>query len=63
VCNAVVNVGCLDAPPTAMMTLPVLRTVLRKPRRDQLTADEAIAQFPEFAELLAAVAADPAPAS
>ncbi|MFK4106875.1 NAD(P)/FAD-dependent oxidoreductase [Streptomyces sp. NPDC019531] len=42
----------LTAAPTEMMRPSLMAALLRGPRRPQLTADEAIAQFPEFGSLL-----------
>ncbi|MFC4535718.1 FAD-dependent oxidoreductase [Sphaerisporangium dianthi] len=53
---ATYEVATLRASQSSMMSLPMLTTVLRGPRRGPLTAAEALARFPEFDELLAAVA-------
>lgn len=44
--------AALEAPPSSMMTLPALLTVLRGPRQQPLTREQAIAQYPEFGPLL-----------
>ncbi|MER6570169.1 FAD-dependent monooxygenase [Streptomyces sp. NPDC001093] len=51
--DASFKVAALEAPPSSMMTLPALLTVFRGPREPSLTRDQAIAQYPEFGQLLA----------
>ncbi|MEU7283560.1 FAD-dependent monooxygenase [Streptomyces sp. NPDC045431] len=46
------KVAALEAPPSSMMTLPALLTVFRGPRERPLTRQEAMAQYPEFGDLL-----------
>ncbi|MGI5472210.1 hypothetical protein [Streptomyces sp. CA-132043] len=58
--NASFNVAALQAPPSSMMTLPALLTVARGPRRAPLTREQAIAQYPEFGDLLKPAPADAA---
>ncbi|MFF8847823.1 FAD-dependent monooxygenase [Streptomyces sp. NPDC015127] len=53
VINAVFGVASLVKPMTAMMSPSFLMAVMRGPRKPALTAEQAIAQFPEFADLLA----------
>ncbi|MGP4013054.1 FAD-dependent oxidoreductase [Streptomyces sp. 4N124] len=55
--DASFKVAALQAPPASMMTLPALLTVFRGPREQPLTREEAIAQYPEFGDLLAPSAA------
>ncbi|MET8681527.1 FAD-dependent oxidoreductase [Streptomyces sp. NPDC004647] len=55
--NASFNVAALEAPPSSMMTLPALLTVARGPRRAPLTREQAMAQYPEFGDLLKAASA------
>ncbi|GAA3433015.1 hypothetical protein [Kutzneria kofuensis] len=43
--NAIYEVYTLAAPPSRAATLPVLLATLRGPRKPQLTAEQAIAQF------------------
>jgi 2-polyprenyl-6-methoxyphenol hydroxylase-like FAD-dependent oxidoreductase len=50
--DASFKVAALEAPPHSMMTLPALLTVFRGPREKPLTRQEAIAQYPEFGDLL-----------
>ncbi|MFI9024309.1 NAD(P)/FAD-dependent oxidoreductase [Streptomyces sp. NPDC053560] len=58
--NASFNVAALQAPPSSMMTLSALLTVARGPRRAPLTREQAIAQYPEFGDLLKPAPADAA---
>ncbi|MEU5942260.1 FAD-dependent monooxygenase [Micromonospora sp. NPDC047548] len=60
VINTVFSVASLCAPMTRMMTPAFLWAVLRGPRTPALTAEQAIAQFPEFGDL---VKVDAAPRS
>jgi flavin-dependent dehydrogenase len=52
VIDAVFSVASLVKPMSAMMTPSFLLAVLRGPRKPALTAEQAIAQFPEFGDLL-----------
>jgi len=52
VINTVFSVASLCAPVTRMMSPSFLRHVIRGPRRPALTAEQAIAQFPEFGDLV-----------
>jgi len=52
VTEIVFNVAALSAPPTAMLRPSFLWAVMRGPRRPPLTSEQAIAQFPEFGDLL-----------
>lgn len=52
VINAVFSVASLVKPATAMMTPSFMLAVMRGPRKPALTAEQAIAQFPEFGDLL-----------
>ncbi|KAB2970937.1 pyridine nucleotide-disulfide oxidoreductase [Streptomyces sp. SS1-1] len=58
VINAVFSVASLVKPMTAMMSPAFLLAVLRGPRKPALTSEEAIAQFPEFGDLLPYGASD-----
>ncbi|WP_333776350.1 NAD(P)/FAD-dependent oxidoreductase [Streptomyces sp. IBSBF 3136] len=58
VINAVFGVASLVKPMTAMMSPAFLLAVLRGPRKPALTAEQAIAQFPEFGDLLPYGASD-----
>lgn len=49
IAGAAFEVATLTAPMTRMMTLPLVLTALREAKRPQLSAVEAISQFPEFA--------------
>jgi 2-polyprenyl-6-methoxyphenol hydroxylase-like FAD-dependent oxidoreductase len=49
--NAVYEIYTLAAPPSRGATLPVLLSTLRGPRKPDLTAEQAIAQFPELGSL------------
>ena len=49
--NAIYDVYTMAAPPSRAATLPVLLATLRGPRKPPLTAEQAIAQFPELADL------------
>ncbi|MFC7310449.1 FAD-dependent oxidoreductase [Streptomyces monticola] len=50
--DASFKTAALEAPPSSMMTLPALITVFRGPRARPLSRQEAIAQYPEFGDLL-----------
>ncbi|MGV9317035.1 NAD(P)/FAD-dependent oxidoreductase [Streptomyces sp. NPDC003691] len=52
VINTVFGIASLVRPMSAMMTPAFLLAVLRGPRKPALTDEQAIAQFPEFGELL-----------
>lgn len=52
VAGPALEVATLSSPPSKMMTLPMIMSVLRGPQRPPLTAEEAIAQFPEFGDRL-----------
>ncbi|MFJ7023414.1 NAD(P)/FAD-dependent oxidoreductase [Streptomyces sp. NPDC101117] len=58
VINAVFSVASLVKPMTAMMSPAFLLAVLRGPRKPALTSEQAIAQFPEFGDLLPYGASD-----
>ncbi|AEV86943.1 hypothetical protein ACWT_5924 [Actinoplanes sp. SE50] len=53
VARATYEVATFLAPRKAMMTLPLMLTVMRGPRLPQLTLDEAIRSYPNFADPLA----------
>lgn len=50
--SAVFNVAALAAPVSRIFALPNLLAILRGPRLPELTGEQAIAQFPEFGDLL-----------
>ncbi|WP_158839869.1 NAD(P)/FAD-dependent oxidoreductase [Saccharothrix deserti] len=58
VSKALFRVASLSAPASSLMSPSFLWHVLRGPRKPALTAEQAIAQFPEFGDLVA-----PAPAT
>ncbi|MFF0304510.1 FAD-dependent monooxygenase [Streptomyces sp. NPDC004562] len=58
VINAVFSVASLVKPMTAMLSPAFLLAVLRGPRKPALTSEQAIAQFPEFGDLLPYGASD-----
>ncbi len=58
VINTVFNVASLCAPVSTMMSPSFLWTVMRGTRRPQLSAEEAIAQFPEFGDLVTSASAN-----
>jgi 2-polyprenyl-6-methoxyphenol hydroxylase-like FAD-dependent oxidoreductase len=60
VMDTVFSVATLCAPASAMMRPSFLRAVIRGPRSPLLTSEQAIAQFPEFGDLLRPVS-DAAP--
>jgi 2-polyprenyl-6-methoxyphenol hydroxylase-like FAD-dependent oxidoreductase len=49
--NAIYEVYTMAAPQSRAATLPVLLATMLGPRKPQLTAEQAIAQFPELADL------------
>ena len=55
--DASFKVAALEAPPSSMMTLSALLSVFRGPRERPLTRQEALAQYPEFGDLLTSPAA------
>ncbi|MFD6115572.1 FAD-dependent oxidoreductase [Streptomyces yangpuensis] len=52
VSNTLFRIGSLSARPSSMLSPAFIWAALRGPRRRLLTAEEAIAQFPEFGDLL-----------
>ena len=54
VAKATYAVTALSAPPAEMMTPALMWAVMRGPRNAPLTAEQAIAQYPEFGDLLSA---------